>query len=175
MIIWYNQPQMAELGAAIPDTWDELAALGAKLGPQGYVLGSAVEAYPLLSFLASDGCSAAWPVAGKEDTLLIDLTTESCLKPARMVDAMIADGSLAKVGPFDPAFVELAKAGKVPLIIGPTRFGECVIKPTYELPKGLLAAAPPPKWDDQDQPLTWSWGDGTFWGLERHSSPRRGS
>lgn len=164
MITWYNEPQLTELGFSPPTTWDEFAALGAELGPQGYVLGSGVEPYPLLAFLVSDGCAIAMPVAGAEDTLSIDLTTESCLRPARMVDAMLANGSLSRVGPFDPAFVELAIAGKVPLIIGPTWFGEYVIKPTYTLAPGLLAATLPPRWDDQDQPLTWSWGGGTFGG-----------
>ena len=51
-----------------------------------------------------------------------------------MVDHMMANGSLSKVGPFEPDFVNLAKTGKVPLIIGPTWFGEYVIKPTYEWP-----------------------------------------
>ncbi len=171
MITWYNAPQLAELGVTVPTTWDEFAALGAQLGPQGYVLGSAVEPFPLLAFLVSDGCATAIPVEGKEDTVHIDLTTDACLKPARMVDAMIANGSLANVGPFDPAFVELAKAGKVPLMIGPTWFGEYVIKPTYELAPGLLAAAVPPKWDDQEQPLTWSWGGGTFGGWKDTAHP----
>jgi hypothetical protein len=47
-------------------------------------------------------------------------------------------------------------------MIGPTWFGEYVIKPTYEWPAGKLAAALPLKWDDQSQPLTWSWGGGTY-------------
>jgi multiple sugar transport system substrate-binding protein len=66
------------------------------------------------------------------------------------------------MGPFEPDFVNLAKTGKVPLMIGPTWFGEYVIKPTYEWPAGKLAAALPLKWDDQTQPLTWSWGGGTY-------------
>ena len=96
-------------------------------------LGSGVEAFPLYAFLVSDGCDMVMPVEGKDDTVKIDLTTEKCLKPARMIDHMIANGSLTKVGPFDPDFVDLVKAGKVPLMIGPTWFGEYVIKPTYEM------------------------------------------
>ncbi len=171
MITWYNEPQLAELGFSPPTTWEEFAVLGAELGPQGYVLGSGVEPFPLLAFLVSDGCAIAMPVAGKEDTVSIDLTTESCLKAARMVDGMLANGSLSNVGPFDPAFVELAKAGKVPLMIGPTWFGEYVIKPTYELASGLLSAAIPPRWEDQDQPLAWSWGGGTFGGWKDTAYP----
>ena len=49
-------------------------------------------------------------------------------------------------------------------MIGPTWFGEYVIKPTYEWPAGKLAAALPLKWEGQEQPLTWSWGGGTYGG-----------
>lgn len=171
MITWYNAPMMTELGATVPTTWEEFAALGATLGPQGYVMGSGVEPFPLLAFLVSGGCAIAQPVEGMEDTVSIDLTTEDCLKAAQMVDGMLANGSLAKVGPFDPAFVELAKGGKVPLMIGPTWFGEYVIKPTYEWPAGVLAAAAPPRWEAQEQPLTWSWGGGTFGGWKDSANP----
>lgn len=110
------------------------------------------------------------PVAGKDDTLKIDLGTDKCLKPARMIDAMLKDGSLSKVGVFEPDFVALAKSGKVPFMIGPTWFGE-MIKPTYEWPAGKLAAALPLKWDDQSQPLTWSWGGGTYGGWKDTKNP----
>ncbi|WP_417309270.1 ABC transporter substrate-binding protein [Devosia sp.] len=171
MVVWYDAPLMAELGKDVPTTWSEFEALGAELAPDGYVLGTGVEPYPLLSYLVSDGCDIVMPVDGKDDTVKIDLTSEACLKPARMVDAMIANGSLTRVGPFEPDFVALAKDGKVPLMIGPTWFGEYVIKPTYEWPAGKLAAAAPLKWDDQDQPLTWSWGGGTYGGWKDTAHP----
>ncbi|MET3898974.1 ABC-type glycerol-3-phosphate transport system substrate-binding protein [Devosia sp. UYZn731] len=171
MIVWYDKGAMEALGKPIPTTWEEFQTLGAELGPQGYVLGSGVESAVLQSYLVSDGCDLVMPVEGKPDTLKIDLTTDKCLKPARMVDAMITNGSLSKVGTFEPDFVNLAKTGKVPLLVGPTWFGEYVIKPTYELPAGKLVAALPLKWDDQSQPLTWSWGGGTYGGWKDTAHP----
>ncbi|MDB5529540.1 MAG: hypothetical protein JWR51_2643 [Devosia sp.] len=171
MIVWYDKDAMAALGQPVPTTWEEFQKLGEALGPKGYVLGSAVESFPLYSYLVSDGCDLVMPVEGKEDTVKIDLTTEACLKPARMVDTMIANGSLSKVGTFEPDFVNLAKTGKVPLMVGPTWFGEYVIKPTYEWPAGKLVAALPLKWDDQSQPLTWSWGGGTYGGWKDTAHP----
>jgi ABC-type glycerol-3-phosphate transport system substrate-binding protein len=171
MIIWYDKPAMAKLGKTVPATWEDFQKLGDELGPQGYVLGSAVESFPLLAYLVSDGCDIAMPVEGKDNALKIDLTTEKCLKPARMIDHMIANGSLSKVGPFDPAFVQLAKSGKVPLIVGPTWFGEYVIKPTYAWAPGVLADALSLKWADQSQPLTWSWGGGTYGGWKDTKHP----
>lgn len=170
-IVWYDMPAMAGLGKAVPTTWEEFEALGAELGPQGYVLGSATESGLLQAFLVSDGCDLAMPVEGKEDTLKIDLTTDKCLKPARLIDAMVKNGSLSKVGVFEPDYVNLAKSGKVPVMVGPTWFGEYVIKPTYEWPAGRLADALPLKWDDQSQPLTWSWGGGTYGGWKDTAHP----
>jgi multiple sugar transport system substrate-binding protein len=170
-IVWYDKPAMEALGKAVPTTWEEFEALGAELGPQGYVLGSATESGLLQAFLVSDGCDLAMPVEGKEDTLKIDLTTDKCLKPARLIDAMVKNGSLSKIGVFEPDYVNLAKSGKVPVMVGPTWFGEYVIKPTYEWPAGKLADGLPLKWDDQSQPLTWSWGGGTYGGWKDTAHP----
>src|SRR6218665_3860752 len=168
-VVWYDKPLMDSLGAKVPTTWEEYQALGDELAAKGYTLGSPM--VPFEAFLVSDGCDMVMPVEGKDDTVKIDLTPEKCLKPARMMEHMIAAGSLSKVGPFDPAVVEQVKAGKVPLMIGPTWFGEYVIKPTYEMAPGKLAVALPLKWDDQAQPLTWSWGGGVYGGWKDSAHP----
>ena len=168
-VVWYDKPLMESLGAKVPTTWEEYQALGDELAAKGYSLGSPM--VPFESFLVSDGCDMVMPVEGKDDTVRIDLTTDKCLKPARMIDHMMAAGSLSKVGPFDPAVVDLVKTGKVPLMVGPTWFGEYVIKPTYEMAPGKLAVALPLKWDDQAQPITWSWGGGVYGGWKDTKNP----
>ncbi len=168
-VVWYDKPLMESLGAKVPTTWEEYQALGDELVAKGYSLGSPM--VPFQAFLVTADCDMVMPVAGKDDTVKIDLSTEKCLKPARMIDHMIAAGSLSKVGPVDPAVVELVKAGKVPLMIGPTWFGEYVIKPTYEMAPGKLAVALPLKWADQEQPLTWSWGGGVYGGWKDTAHP----
>lgn len=173
MILWYNQPQMDELGMAVPTTWEEFEQLGADLVAldQGYFIGTGVEPFPLISMLMAGGCDLAVPVAGEDDTIRINLGTEKCLRPARMIDNMIANGSLSTYGPFDPAYINAAKEGKLVLTLGPTWFGEYVVKPTYEFAPKTLAAALPPKWSDEDQPLTWSWGGGTYGGWKDSAHP----
>lgn len=168
-VVWYDKPLMESLGAKVPTTWEEYQVLGDELAPKGYSLLSPM--VPFEAFLVTDGCDMVMPVEGKDDTVKIDLTTEKCLKPARMIDHMIAAGSLSKVGPFDPAVVDLVKTGKVPLMIGPTWFGEYVIKATYEMAPGKLAVALPLKWEDQTQPLTWSWGGGVYGGWKDTAHP----
>lgn len=162
--IWYNAPLMDELGETVPKTWEEFAALGARIAPKGMSLGSGAEGYPIMNFMVSAGCDFASPVAGKPNTLRIDLTTEECLRPARMMDEMLSNGSLLNVGPFDPKFSELYQANKIPLLLGPSWFGEHIIKAAFNAPDGVTAAAIPPRWADLDKPVTWHWGGGTYAG-----------
>ena len=161
-VTWYNRPLMEELGKEVPETWEAFAELGAELGPEGYILGSGTTPFLLLGILASSGCDIAIPVEGEAGTVAIDLTSEECVKAARLIDEMRANGSLSEFGAFEPEFIQTAVEGKLPLMIAPTWFGEFVLRRRYEVPEGALTAAVPPRWDGQDEPLTWSGGGGTF-------------
>ncbi|MDR3475739.1 MAG: extracellular solute-binding protein [Devosia sp.] len=171
MLIWYDKPQLDTLGVTVPTTWEEFEKTGTALAKQGLVVGSGTEPTEIMNMLVSDGCDVALPDLAKPDTLKIDLTTEACKKPAEMIDRMVAAGALSKSGVFEPAFINLAKAGKVPMMLGPTWFAEFVVKPTYQWKPKTLADALPPKWADQKQPSTWSWGGGTYggWKDTKHS------
>ena len=169
--IWYNAPLIEKLGETLPTTWEEYEAFGARVAEKGMVIGSAIQEFPLMNFLASSGCNFAAPVEGEANTLRIDLSTEACLRPAAMIDRMAANGSLARVGLFDPAFAELYRDNKVPFLIGPSWFAEHVIRPSYGAPEGQTAAALPPRWADQDQPITWHWGGGTYAGWTKTEHP----
>ena len=174
MVTWYNKPLLEKLGKQVPASWEDFEKLGADLAAlkQGYILGSGTEPVPLINMMVSDGCDLGIPDLTKPDTIKIDLTTDACKKPAQMIDNMLANGSLAKFGPFDPAYINMAKDGKLVLTLGPTWFAEFVIKPTYAWPAKQLAAALPPKWDDQKQPSTWSWGGGTYGGWKDSKHPK---
>jgi multiple sugar transport system substrate-binding protein len=172
MITWYNKPLLDKLGVAVPTSWEDFEKVGGDLAKQGYVVGSGTEPTEIMNMLVSDGCDVALPDANKPDTLKIDLTTDACKKPAAMIDRMIANGSLTKSGVFEPAFINQAKDGKVALMLGPTWFAEFVIKPTYLWPAKQLANALPPKWADQQQPSTWSWGGGTYGGWKGTQHPK---
>ena len=169
--IWYNAPLIEELGETLPTTWEEYEAFGARVAEKGMVIGSATQEFPMMNFLASNGCNFAAPVEGAANTLRIDLSTEACLRPAAMVDRMAENGSLAKVGLFDPSFAELYRSNKVPFLLGPSWFAEHVIRPTYGAPEGQTGAALPPRWADQDQPITWHWGGGTYAGWTKTAHP----
>lgn len=174
MILWYDKPLMDELGLSVPATWEDFEQLGADLAAldQGYFVGTGVEPFPVVSMLVAGGCETGFPVEGKSETIKIDLTSDGCIRAAQMVDNMLANGSLSKFGPFEPSFVSEAVAGKLVLTLGPTWFGEHVMKPVYEFAPGKVAVALPPKWSDQPEPLTWSWGGGTYGAWKDSAHPQ---
>ena len=126
---------------------------------------------PLMNFLFSNGCDLAIPVEGKSDTLRINATAPQCVEGAQLVDRMLEAGTLARVAPFDPEFVELATSGKLLMIPGPTWFGEFIIKKRYEFAEGTVGVAMTPKWESQEQPLAWSWGGGMWGGWKDTKHP----
>ena len=164
-MLWYNAPLMDELGLSVPTTWEEYEAVGAAAAAKdsGIVSGEAAMHIPLMNFLYSNGCDLAVPVEGDSETLNINATAPQCVEAAQLVDRMLDNGSLARVAPFDPEFIELAKTGKLLMIPGPTWFGEFIIKRRYEFAEGVTGVGMTPKWASQDKPLAWSWG-GCVWG-----------
>ena len=90
-----------------------------------------------------------------------------------MIDDMLANGSLIKDDPFSPTYTAAAVAGKLVMALGPTWFGDFVMKPAYKFPPKSVGIGLPPKWSYQSQPLTWSWGGGT-WGIWKGQQAPRG-
>ena len=172
-VLWYDKPLLDELNLSIPETWEEFEQLGADLAAldKGYVLGSGTQPEIVMAYLYASGCDLAVPVEGKENTLKVDLTTEACLRAATMLDNMRANGSLSQYGAFEPGIVAEAADGKLVMNLGPTWFGEYVMKSNYGIPEGHLAVALPPRWADQDQPLTYSWGGGNYGGWKDTEHP----
>ena len=164
-VLWYNAPLMEKLGLNVPTTWEEYAEVGAAAATNdsGIVSGAVAMHIPLMNFLYSNGCDLAVPLDSDSETLKINATAPQCKEAAQLVDKMLDNGSLARITPFDPEFVALAKADKVLMIPGPTWFGEFVIKRRYEFAPGNTAVGMTPKWASQNQPVAWSWGGGV-WG-----------
>ena len=172
-VMWYDKPLLEELNLNVPETWEEFEQLGADLAAldKGYVLGSGVQPEIDMAYLYASGCELAVPVEGKDNTLKVDLTTEACLRAARMTDNMRANGSLSQYGSFEPGLVAEAADGKLVMNLGPTWYGEYVMKPNYGIEEGHLAVANPPRWSDEDQPLTYSWGGGNYGGWKDTEHP----
>lgn len=172
-MLWYNAPLMDELGLTVPTTWEEYEQVAAQAAANdsGIVSGAIAMHIPVMNFLYSNGCDVAVPVEGDSETLKINATAPQCVEAARLVDRMLANGSMARVAPFDPSFLELAKDNKLLMIPGPTWFGQFIIKGQYEFPEGVTGVAMTPKWASQDQPLAWSWGGGVWGGWKDTQHP----
>ncbi len=172
-MLWYNAPLMEELGLSVPTTWEEYEKVGAQAAANdsGIVSGAAAMHIPLMNFLYSNGCELAVPVEGDSETLKVNATAPQCVEAAQLVDRMLDDGSLARVAPFDPEFIELAKSGKLLMIPGPTWFGEFIVKRRYEFAEGITGVGMTPKWESQEKPLAWSWGGGVWGGWNDTEHP----
>lgn len=172
-MLWYNAPLMKELGLNVPTTWEEFEAVAASAAGNnsGIVSGAAAQHIPLMNFLMSHGCNVAIPMADDPETLKINATAPQCVEAAQMVDRMLENGSLSRTGVFDPEFIELAKSDKLLMILGPTWFGEYIIKNRFEFAEGTTGVAYPPRREAEAQPLAWSWGGGVWGGWKDTKHP----
>lgn len=172
-MLWYNAPLMDELGLSVPTTWEEYEQVGAQAAANGsgIVSGAIAMHIPLMNFLYSNGCNVGVPVEGDSETLKINAMAPQCVEAAQLVDRMLENGSLARVAPFDPSFIELAKSNKLLMIPGPTWFGEYIVKRQYEFAEGMTGVGMTPKWASQEQPLAWSWGGGVWGGFKDTEHP----
>ena len=139
-VTWVNKPLLEKLGKSVPATWEEFGQLGAELGPEGYILGSGVTPFLLLGILASSGCDIAIPQ--DDGSVAIDLSSEPCVKSAKLIDAMRANGSLSQFGAFEPDFIKQAVDGK----LGPDRpsvaaVGRSAKAPLHASAKSVRASA----------------------------------
>ena len=127
---------------------------------------------PLMNFLYSNGCDLAVPVEGDSETLKINATAPQCVEAAQLVDRMLDNGSLARVAPFDPEFIELAKTGKLLMIPGPTWFGEFIIKRRYEFAEGVTGVGMTPEMGLTGRASGMELGWWCLGSLERHRTSR---
>lgn len=173
VVLWYNKPLMEEFGYKVPTTWEEYGEIGDRVAKDhpGYVIGAFGDGQALNAYFWSSQC----PVNQLQDanTVKINLSDPKCLRAAKMADRLIANGSLAKVGPFDPAFAELANQNKLLMMPAASWYGEYVFggKPDssyYKEAKGQLGVAMPLKWQADDKAYTGAHG-GAAWTMSRHT------
>ncbi|MBO9402931.1 extracellular solute-binding protein [Shimia sp. R9_3] len=170
-ITWYNKPKFDELGLAVPATWEEFEKIGEVAAQNGMIVGTGTQPTPVVNMLIAGGCEPGFLVEGSTDTINIDMANDGCVAAAGMVDRMRANGALSPHGPFEPSFVTDVKDGKLLMFNGPTWFGEHVMRPLYELDGGIVAASESLKFQDQEQPVAWSWGGGVFGGYHKSEHP----
>jgi len=173
VVLWYNKKLMDEFGYKVPTTWEDYQALGEQVAKDhpGYLVGAFGDPQGMTAYFWSSRC----PVhqVKENSTVLINLTDAKCTRAANLVDTLIANGTIAKLGPFDPAFVKLATDNKILMMPAASWFGEYVFggKPDstyYKSAEGQLGIAMPLKWKDDDKVYTGAHG-GAAWTVSSHT------
>ncbi len=172
-ILYYNVPLMEEFGYEVPDTWEEYEELGMTLAQEhpDYLIGTFGDLQGLRMYFWPSECPVNEEISSNQ--IRINLEHPNCIRMAQMLDRLIEAGVIAKLPPFDPAFVDLVKQDKLLMMPAASWFGEYVFggKPDstyYQTAEGQLGVAPIPKWSDQEVRWTGAQG-GSAWTMSRHT------
>jgi len=173
-VLYYNKPLMDQFGYKVPTTWEEYQDLSDQVAKDhpGYIMGAFGDQWNWATYFWGSGCPMNQVISDTE--VRINPDDPKCERAANLVDHMIANGTLAKLDPFDPNFVKIANDNKLLMIIDASWFGEYVFggKPDssyYKTAEGQLGVAAPLKWKDDPQPMTATHG-GAAWTVSRHTA-----
>ena len=174
VVLWYDAKKMEEWGYEVPTTWEEYEELGAIVAKEhpGAIVGTCGDDQCLTAYFQGSRCPVGQVKSASE--VRINTQDPKCLRAAEMLDRMIANGSVDKLSPFDPAFVEKVKAGNLLMLPAASWYGEYIFggKPDsmyYQSGEGQLGVALPLKWADEDKPYTGFHG-GSAWTVSRHTA-----
>ena len=173
MVLYFNKPLMDRFGYRAPATWQEYEALGKRVGAEhpGYVVGSFGDAWGFKAFFDASGCPSSRVL--DENRVHINFGDARSVRAAELVDALLANGTLAPYGYFDPTFNQIARADKLLMLVGPAwmalaSFGGKPGSRYYETADHQLGVAPPLRWEGDTQVMASTWGGGA-WAISKHT------
>ncbi|MEE1802190.1 extracellular solute-binding protein [Streptomyces sp. JV176] len=166
-VLWYDKKLMDAFGYTVPTTWEEYEALGEKVAKEhpGHVVGTAGDSYTPEVYFWASRCPASTVTGGRKVT--VNLKDPKCTRMARLLDRLIAKGSVSKDTVFSAGFVK-NKADKVLMLPGPSWYGQVLFHSTFKTPAGRMAAAAPLKFAGDTTNYTGSVGGG-LWFISSHS------
>jgi ABC-type glycerol-3-phosphate transport system substrate-binding protein len=162
-VLWYNTVIFDELGVTVPTTMDEFAETALKLQGTGYSAGAIGDQNYYASYLQSSECPLADITA--PDVVRIAPGDPKCTRVAELVQPLLDAGVLDARSSFDAGFIQdVAKQNKVAMTLGPSWFGDFVIRPaeSWGVPEGQIAAANMPAWGSGDDDRSGAFGGGVF-------------
>ncbi len=171
-VVYYNKPLMDRFGYKVPSTFEELQALSDRVAKEhpGYLLGTFGDGWTFLSFFDASGCPSH--ELTDDGTLRIDVSDPRCLRAARLVDHLVANGTLWNTDYFDPSFVTKANENKLLLVsMAAWAWGVFGGKPDstyYKAAEHQLGVAPPLRWAADARAQTPAQG-GAAWTVSRHT------
>lgn len=171
-VLYYNKPLMDQFGYSVPTTFEELQDLSDRVAAEhpGYLLGTFGDGWTFISFFDASGCPSHELV--DDNTLRINMSDPRCVRAARLVDHMVANGTLWNTDFFDATFVQQMNANKV-LMVSMATWAWGVFNGTYyQTAEHQLGVAAPLRWASDAEPQTPAMG-GAAWTVSRHTrNPR---
>jgi multiple sugar transport system substrate-binding protein len=173
MVLYFNKPLMDKFGYRVPATWQEYQALGERVGKEhpGYIIGAFGDAWGFKTYFDAAGCPSSLVL--NEKRVHINFGDARCVRTAKLVDALLANGTLAPYGYFDPRFNQIAQADKLLMLVGPAwmalaGFGGQPGSQYYSTADHQLGVAAPLRWDGDAEVQTSTMGGGA-WAISKHT------
>jgi multiple sugar transport system substrate-binding protein len=173
MVLYYNKPLMDKFGYHIPTTWQEYLALGERTGSEypGYIIGSFGDAWAFKAYFDASGCPSSRIL--NEKSVQINFRDTRCVRAAKLVDALLANGTLAPYGYFDSHFIQIALADKILMLVAPSwmalaSFGGKPDSQYYNTADHQLGVAAPLRWEGDSRVMTSAMGGGA-WVVSKHT------
>jgi multiple sugar transport system substrate-binding protein len=173
MVLYFNKPLMDQFGYRLRATWQEYQALGERVSREhpGYVIGAFGDAWGFKAYFDASGCPSSRVLAEKK--VHINFGDAHCVRAAKLVDALLTNGTLAPYGYFDPRFNQIARNDKLLMLVAPSwmalaSFGGKPGSQYYETADHQLGVAAPLRWDAEAQLMTSAMGGGA-WVVSRHT------
>ena len=151
-VLYYNKPLMDKFGYTVPTTWEEYQDLSDKVAKEhpGYYLGTWGDAWTYISYFDASGCPSHELV--DDATLKIDMTDPRCVRAAKLVDHMLANGTMFNTDYFSSEFANVVSSDHLLAMPGPAWmfgvFGGNDKSSWYKTSDHQLGVADPLKWKD---------------------------
>jgi len=171
-VLYYNKPLMDKFGYKVPATFEELQDLSDKVAKEhpGYLLGTFGDGWTFISFFDASGCPSHELV--NDNTLKIDMSDPRCIRAAKLVDHMVANGTLWNTDYFDASFVKEVNDNKLLMVSMASWawgvFGGTKDSTYYKTAEQQLGVSAPLKWKDDEKAITPAMG-GAAWTVSSHT------
>ena len=164
-VLWVNTKLMKDFGYTVPKTMADFEKIGLDIAKNhpGYSVGALGSQGAYSSFLWPSQC----PVnqATSATAVKIAPTSPKCTRATTLLNNLINAGVMSTSAPWDADFIkDYGAANKVVMTIGPSWFGEFVIRPagSWNVPAGQITAAPMPMWAGEKVNYSGEWGGGIY-------------
>ena len=164
-VLWVNTKLMKDFGYTVPKTMADFEKIGLDIAKNhpGYSVGALGAQGAYSSFLWPSQC----PVNQATSATAVKIAPKSpkCTRATTLLNNLVSAGVMSTSAPWDADFIkDFGAANKVVMTIGPSWFGEFVIRPagSWNVPAGQITAAPMPMWAGEKINYSGEWGGGIY-------------